>query len=74
MGTSRSHTSTMCRHSLSGMRPRSRAFARPCVPDFDPRGADSWQGAPLRHGGQNRGSEAFVNMSVGFMALAPYWQ
>lgn len=59
-----------------GIAPRSLAPLRPCVPVRAPRGAASWQGAPgLQIGlGVHISGGTFVQMSVGFIRVSPYWQ
>lgn len=57
-----------------GITPLSLAPFRPCVPVFDPRGAASWHLSPFLHMGLGFHQVAFVQISVGFMRLSPYWQ
>src|SRR5690606_24650579 len=65
-----SRTSTQ---SCSGSLARFSAPLMPWVPVLAPRGAASWHGSPRLHIGRPR-QFVFVQMSVGFMRLSPYWQ
>src|SRR5277367_2263755 len=56
------------------MRALSLAPLMPWVPVFDPRGAAAWQEAPEEHAFLGCHQSAFVQISVGFMRLSPYWQ
>jgi hypothetical protein len=50
------------------------AFLGRTEPVFAPRGAALWQGSPLLHAGFGVHHHAFVQMSVGFIRVSPYWQ
>lgn len=71
---SSSQMSTMWRQKSFGILDLSILPLSPCVPVFAPLGAGTWHGSPLWHGGLKRGFGWFVQMSVGFIRVSPYWQ
>ncbi len=74
-GASSQHASRISRQSRSGIFDRWNAFgASFAIPLFVPDGLEAWQELLGLHIGFGTHRRLFVQMSVGFITLAPYWQ